>query len=265
MGNEITAAQQGALSAIKGATAGLRRASATAPRGEGGGFMRFGKDGIWSFGQENKEIDGENDFAIVNVASFKEGYVCWSNHDPSTKKKNEKLGEVMQPIANPVDMDTLDDHGWPWARQQSVQVKFCDGQYEGQQVIFNTSSQGGLEMLGNIIDAILERVDADNPYCFPIIAFDHTHYIHKQYGKTYKPVWTIEGWADGNGNEEGAGAPVEEETKQVEAPKEEPKVEDEKPRSRRRSAEPEPEEKSEAVADAEDEGDAKPVSRRRRR
>ena len=231
--------------------------------------MRFGKDGKWSFGRENKEVDSDNDYAVLNTLSFKEGYVCWEdNGDDGTA--NKKLGEVMAPVSEVINPDELEDHGFDWKRQQSIQMKFIEGAYAGTQTVYSPSSQGGLEALGEVVEMMVARVAAENPYFCPICAFDHTSYKHPKYGKTYKPVLDIVGWADVEGNEdpEGADAPA---PKKVEKPEKEEAGKPAAPRSRKKpepEPEPEPEldEAPEAPVEEEaDEQDAKPVTRRRRR
>jgi hypothetical protein len=179
---------------------GLRRVVNTAPAAAGGEFMRFGKDGRWEFGKEGKSVDF-NDCAILNILSLKEGYVCWTDND-DVGKANEKLGELMRPVNQLVEKSELEDHGYEWARQQSIQLKFCDGAHTGTQTIYAPSSQGGLEILGFVIDLVLSRVEEGTPYFFPVVSFDSTHYAHKKWGKTYKPVLDIVGWADADGNED---------------------------------------------------------------
>lgn len=271
MANEVvTKEQQSALATAGAMLGGLRRVSRTAPRAVGGDFMRFGKDGKWSFGRENKEVDTDNDYAVLNVLAMKEGYVCWEDNGEEGTA-NKKLGEVMAPVNDPIDVNELEDHGFDWKRQQSIQMKFIEGAYEGTQTVYAPSSQGGLEALGSVIERVNERIEQENPYFFPICAFDQTWYKHPKWGKTYKPVIDIVGWADVEGNEDPEGGNEEPAPKKVDKPK---KADKPKPAARsRKKAEPEPEEEPEVdeteeetpVEEEAEEQDAKPVSRRRRR
>lgn len=201
MSTEITLAQQSALAAAQGMLGGLTRLVARAPSG-GSEFLKFGKDGIWTFGQQAKQVDPENDFALVNVLSVKEGFVCWTNFDAKLKKKNEKKGEVMVPAGQVINQDNLEDHGWEWKAQQAFDLKFLEGGHVGAQTRYVTSSQGGLEAAGALLDAVIVRVQSGTPFFFPIIALAQDSYIHASWGKTYKPVFEIVGWADTEGNED---------------------------------------------------------------
>lgn len=268
MANEVatmTEQQLAAVEAAKSMMGGLRRVQRTAPRASGGDFMRFGKDGLWSFGRENKSVDTDVDYALLNILSLKEGYVCWEDND-GDNAKNKKLGEEMAPVNQPIALDDLPDHGFPWNRQQSIQIKFLEGTYKGTQTVYAPSSQGGLEALGAVVDLVLERMAAETPFFFPIVALDKTHYMHPKWGKTYKPVIDIVGWADVDGNEDGAfEAPPKKEPEPAPKPAAKP--------ARRVAAAPKPEPTPEPTPEPEREevlepveaatNDAQPVRRRR--
>lgn len=238
--------------------------------------MRFGKDGKWSFGRENKELDEENDFAVLNILSLKEGYVCWEDNDDDAA--NKKLGEQMAPVNQPINPEELPDHGFPWERQQSIQMKFCEGAYEGTQTVYSPSSQGGLEVLGAVVDMVLARIEKGTPYFFPVVGFSNSSYIHKKWGKTYKPVIDIVGWADAEGNEDPDFVLTDEpepKPKPKPAASRRAKAADKpkapkRPKKEEPEPEPEPEEEpEEPETDGDDtpaeEQDAQPVTRRRRR
>lgn len=255
MGNDIAVAQASALEAAQKMLGGLRKTVQDAPSG-GGAYLSFGKDGQWAFGTDRKVVDPENDIAILNVLGVQAGYVCWSDYPKEEKKKNTKLGERMAPVTQPIDPSTLPETGWEWRAQQGGEFKFVEGAHTGTQVKFVTSSQGGIERFAALIDAVTERISQGTPYFFPLVALDGDHYIHPSWGKTYKPLFDIVGWADVNGNEEPeGGAPaIENQTKAAPAKVKEPEPEPE--------PEPAPEPVAEEAAEA---ASDEPQPRRRRR
>lgn len=257
MANDIALAQKNAMAAAQQMLGGLQRTVQNAPTG-GGDYLRFGKDGVWTFGTSQKMVDPQNDIALLNVLSVQAGYVCWTDYPKDQKKKNEKLGERMAPVHQPIDVSTLPDHGWEWRAQQGAEFKFIEGAHTGTQVKFVTSSQGGLERFAAMIAAVTERVASGDAYFFPLIAFDGDFYNHPSYGRTYKPLFEIVGWADVNGNEEPEGGAPAIEEKPTPTPEPEP-VKEVEPVAEEKA--PEPAEATEQEEPASDE----PQPRRRRR
>lgn len=242
MGNEVgmPAPDLGAL------TKGLKRTKATMPSFGGKPYAKFGKDGEWTIGKGSDAANGDR--VLLNVHSLKSGFVCWTNYDPKERRKNEKLGEEMvSALQGSVDPSTLTDHGWEWKAQQSIEGREMSG--DMRDFVYTTSSMGGLEALDGVLDAVLARVEeGEAAYVYPVVELLDDHYEHPQWGKTYKPVLKIVGWADMDGNYEGAEKP-----KQVtKAPEKE--AEDNGPA-------PEPED----APEPEEQDDEAPVRRRRRR
>lgn len=224
MSTALTEAQSRALAGLNpGLLAGLKRTVENAPpRGEGS-YLSFGKDGLWSFGAENNEITDEDRF-LIDIESLATGFVCWTDYTKEEllrKKKNEKLGVKMLLISQgEVDYDTLPDHGWEWRRQVGFRGRFMNDPYAGKAAIFESSSGGGDDAFAAITSAIMQKLQADiaagvDPSelaLYPVVKFANTSYIHKTYGKTYKPVFDIVGWATKDGRIAGLA---------LEAPKEE--------------------------------------------
>ena len=218
MGNEVgmPAPDLGAL------TKGLKRTKATMPSFGGKPYAKFGKDGEWTIGKGGDAANGER--VLLNIHSLKSGFVCWTNYDAKERRKNEKLGEVMvSALQGSVDPSTLEDHGWEWKPQQQIEGREMTG--DRRDFIYVTSSMGGLEALDGVLDAVLERVEeGEAAYVYPVVELQDDWYEHPQWGKTYKPVLAIVGWADMDGNYEGAEKPKRV-TKQPD-PEPEPEQED---------------------------------------
>lgn len=248
MGNEVGTPVQG-LGALM---AGARKTKAALPSFGGKGYLKFGKDGEWTLGQNGDAVNDEE--VLFNINSYETGFVCWTNYPDGDKRKNEKMGEVMQPVAQgPVDVSNLPDYGWTWKPQLAINGRFVGGDKAEFQHV--TSSMGGLEWLDSIFNLVLERIeDGERVYVFPIVELQADSYQHSKYGKIYKPSFEVTGWADVEGNIE--GEPVAE----LDAPKKDKK----KKKDKKAKAVAQPEVSDEPSEDDGEDDDA-PLVRRRRR
>lgn len=224
--NAMTEAQTRALAGVSSAFVnGLRRTVESQPQRGEGAYLSFGKDGLWAFGAENNEIDDDDRF-LLDIETLATGFVCWTNYSKeelAKKKKNEKLGTRMLLISQgEVDPATLPDHGWEWRRQVGFRGRFLNDPYAGKAAVFESSSGGGDDAFSAVTAAIMQKLQSDiasgvdpaDLAIYPVIRFAHTYYMHKTYGKVYKPVFDIVGWADKDGRI--AGLQSAEEPKQIE-------------------------------------------------
>lgn len=217
MTTAVANAATNGLAVLSSIRTGLAQVRATIPASNGGqALLRMLKDGSWVMGREDNEVKPGTE-AIVNPLSFQSGYSCWTNRQPG-QGKNENLGEEMWGIgASMPPVSSLPQHHDPrtqelcsWRSQMSVEMKIIDGPFSGQQVMYKASSVGGTRALGDMLDAIMARIDSGTEYACPIIAIQSDHYNHNSYGKTYTPDLSIVGWANMRGEEDGE-APAREE------------------------------------------------------
>jgi len=260
--NISTTAAGGAVGALKNLKAGLQNVhTSTKPKG-GEPILRLGRDGLWIFGADNTEVEDGSTWA-VNPLSLQHGFICWKVIPEGSKESPELLGEEMVSMfsAKP-DKLSLSDYGHPWADCLSFNLLCLDGEDKGEQVLYKTSSTGGLRATREFIAALMAQLDKDESKPVPVIELKSDHYKHKTYGKTYFPVFDIvEFVAMDQAPEAGGGEPAQaEEPKQAEPPQ----------ATRRRAAapEPEPETEDQEEAQAEDQPaqqQAEGGERRRRR
>lgn len=194
-------------------------------------LLRLLKDGQWVMGREDNGIaDGTE--ALINPLSFLAGYSCWTDRKPN-EGKNEILGEEMWGLNKMrPDVSTLPQHHDPrtqalcqWKELMSVDVKFLEGKYEGQQAVYKVSSVGGKRALSELLDAIMLQIDRGSDFVIPVVTVSSDSYQHASYGRTYVPKLTIVGWFNNDGDEIGVdGEPAKQVELKVE-PKAEPKVE----------------------------------------
>lgn len=250
------AANSMGLQALQSLRSGLMTVRQQIPTSVGGTpLLRMGKDGQWMVGREDTTIPHGTE-ALVNPLALQHGYSCWTNRKPG-QGKNELMGQEMWSIREPkAPVSTLPQHHdartqdlCEWKDAMSVELRFIDGPMPGQQVLFNTTSVGGLRMMDNLLGEIMDKIDTGSEYVFPWIQLGADSYQHSQYGKTYIPLFTIVTWADMQGNEEPSGDQVP--LAKAAAPAPQP--------ASAPAPQPEPAQAAAAVA-----ADASPVGRRRR-
>lgn len=257
-GTEVATA---AVTGLAGIAKGLKRTRRRSPAGGGAvEYLRMSKSGKWTSGKA-KTPRGD-DTAIFNIASLQAGYSCWTDYPASEKKKNKLVAEKMKlSVEGEINMDDLPDVGeWDWKFQQAISGTFID---DKKPFSYSTTSQGGLDALDVVLEAIDARIDdGEEVFLFPMVQFDHDTYDHDSWGETFVPIFEVVGWADMDGVPEDA---VEEEAepepkkvtkkKAVKKPEPEPEPEEE---------EEEPEQDEEPEEEAEEEPEEAPVRRRRR-
>jgi len=160
-------------------------------------FMKMGKDGLWSYGAEDIQVEDESHWA-VNPASFKTGYIAWQQGNTS----NGPVGEEMVAITDdPIQVNDLPDVNAPWTQQVGFQLACVNGQDKGEQAVFKTSSKGGRGAFSDFIQQVMTHYKA-NPNTdkiVPIVALATESYTHKEYGKIYKPLFSIVEWGTMDG------------------------------------------------------------------
>ena len=211
MSNAVTKPASSGLAALASLRSGLAQVRTQIPASVGGQpLLRLLKDGQWVMGSEDSAIANGTE-VMVNPMSFQSGYSCWTNR-AAGQGKNELLGEemwgigAMKPMAHdmPTHHDPRSQERCVWKDCLSVDMKLLEGPYEGQQVLYKTTSVGGVRVMTALLDAIMAKLDTGSEYICPVVAVSSDSYNHNSYGRTYIPVLQIVGWASMEGVEEGA-------------------------------------------------------------
>lgn len=178
-------------------------------------FLRMEKDGVWVYGADDTQVEEGSRWA-VNPFSLEHGYACWTRHPESERKKNELLGERMVPMnTKKPDKTTLPQYAFDWTDQYSFKLRCTNGADEGQEVLFKTTSVGGTNAVNALIAAIMKQLDLDAGHPVPVLDLSNDSYNHKDWGKTYIPVFNVMSWATMEGE---AAAPAAAPAAQAEAP-----------------------------------------------
>jgi hypothetical protein len=158
-------------------------------------MLQFKRDGsgTWLYGQRRTAVEDGSSWA-VNPKTFKYGYICFDNAN--------KPAERLVPVSLPMPLITeLPDTGFKWQEQWAVNMKCVDGADAGTEVVFKSSTDGGVKAVAGLIEAVRDRLNGsqhgDN--VVPIVRLEKDSYLHPQFGKVWVPLLTIVDWMSLNG------------------------------------------------------------------
>lgn len=195
-------------------------------------YLKFTKAGEWTYGAEEVEVE-EGSVWAINPHSIHMGFIAWSD--------NKVAGEEMRPFTDDaIVASQLPDVGAPWDTQLAFQLACMSGEDKGTQVLFKTTSKGGLKCMNEYINELMERI-TKNPSEEDIVAvveLDASFYKHKKYGKIYTPHFKVDSWVsmeeDDFSDTPAADTEAEEEPEEEQVEDAEVVEEKEAPRKRRR-------------------------------
>ena len=178
----------------------LRAVNVADPTG-GTVILKMDKTGHWVFGADQTEVEDGATWAI-NPFSFVHGYIAWGD--------GEVLGEKMVPVSSPLPEMDVSPAGAKrgWEIQIGMSLKCLDGEDEGMEARYATTSVGGKRSVQALVLAIAAQVDADQSKPVPVVVLKKEHYQHKSYGRIFSPLFDIQKWIGMDGAVEEA---VEEE------------------------------------------------------
>ena len=104
-------------------------------------------------GQKKTVVEDGSRWAI-NPTTFKRGYICFGT-------ANKVIGEQILPVSQPMpDVTTLPDKGgFEWQEQWSVNMKCLSGADAGIEVVFKTTTVGGIQAVAGLIETIRDRLN----------------------------------------------------------------------------------------------------------
>ena len=164
----------------------LRAVNVADPTG-GTVILKMDKTGHWVFGADQTEVEDGSTWAI-NPFSFVHGYIAWGD--------GEVLGEKMVPVSSPLPEMDVSPAGAKrgWEIQIGMSLKCLDGEDEGMEARYATTSVGGKRAVQALVLAIAAQVEADQNKPVPIVVLKKEHYQHKSYGRIFSPVFDIQKW-----------------------------------------------------------------------
>jgi hypothetical protein len=163
------------------------------------------KTGHWVFGADQTEVQEGSTWAI-NPFSFIHGFIAWG--------EGEVLGEKMVPVSTPLpEMDAPPPGAKRgWETQVGMSLKCLDGDDEGLECRFSTTSVGGKRAVSALAVAIATQVDTDQTKPVAVVKLKKEHYQHKSYGRIFTPVFEVVKWIgmDGGASAAEPELPLEE-------------------------------------------------------
>ena len=195
--------------------------------------IKMEKSGDWVFGSDENEVEPESTWAI-DPESLVRGFIAWGTK--ATGTANQVLGEEMElATAAPILKSSLHDVVTKWGTQIGFTLKCLDGEHEGIVAKYKASSKGALKAYKKLVDAIVTRAQASEADLIPVVVLDSEFYKHKEFGKIFNPILTIEDWTNMGELSELEEAEDEPEVEAVVEPEPTPEPEPEvKPKRRRR-------------------------------
>ncbi len=200
--SNITAFGGANLPSVASLSSALR--SIQADVGPGGTvILKMDKTGHWVFGADQTEVEDDSRWA-VNPFSFVHGYIAWGNGDV--------LGEKLVPVAEPLpEMEPAPAGAQRgWEMQVGMMLACTNGEDEGMQARFTTTSVGGKRAVQALAVAIADQVDKDQSKPVPVVRLKKEHYQHKTYGRIFTPVFEIVDWVSMDADTVNVEEPVEE-------------------------------------------------------
>ena len=199
MSNIATFSQAGLPSVTSLATA-LR--SVANEVGDSGGIviLKMDKTGAWVFGADQTEVE-ENSTWAINPFSFVHGYIAWAGD--KTPAAGTVLGEKMVPVSQPLpEVGPVPEHATlGWQTQIGFSVKCLNGEDEGMEARFSTTSVGGKRAVTKLAVDLAEQVEKDQSKPVAVVMLGKDHYTHKSYGRIYTPSFDIQKWIGLDGPE----------------------------------------------------------------
>jgi hypothetical protein len=236
MSNTPAPAAGNALAALGNLKAGLTNVVTSAPiTGGGDPILRLQTDGNWCFGPDNEEFEPETIWAI-NPLTVRHGIVCWKVRPNGSREKPERYGIHLVPMtATKPDKATKQafdkegnevNHGQhPWVDVIGVDmVCVSDGDYKDEQVIYEPSSNGGIDVLKDYINKhLIPQIDKGKGEVVALVKLRSDFYNNKNTGgKTYFPIFEYVDWVTMDTDMVPASEPVEETTVEEPANKNSP-------------------------------------------
>jgi hypothetical protein len=118
------------------------------------------------------------------------GFICFSD---ANKVVGERLVSINQPKP---DVTQLPDTGFKWNEQWGVSMKCIDGADADVEVVFKSTTLGGIKAIAELINKVRDRLNGGQHggKVAPIVQCEKDCYPHSQYGRVWEPVMTIVDW-----------------------------------------------------------------------
>jgi hypothetical protein len=165
-----------------------------------GQLLKFTK-GEWVAGKEGEEIPLGTRL-VVNMDSMLVGWIKWTDNRP----EQQVMGKVLDHYRVPrrPELGDLDEAAWeldsrgdprdPWQEASYLLLKKPGARYSKDTAFTFSGSSLGAKQAGRDLCTMYgeHRIKHDDE--FPIVKLDRDFYMHKEFGKTWKPMFVLAGW-----------------------------------------------------------------------
>lgn len=168
-------------------------------------IIKMDKTGHWVYGADQTLIDPDGRWA-VNPASFVKGFIAWGDGEVlaeqmfSAYDRNAPTRDEIP--AAPVGAKR------GWEQQLGLSMKCLNGDDEGVEGRFATTSAGGKRSVAELATTVGKRIKAQMPDTVAVCKLGSSTYQHKTYGRIFVPVFEILEWITMDG-EPAVGEPAE--------------------------------------------------------
>lgn len=172
---------------------GIRVSRAQTPIASTEPLLRFLKDGRWVFSQADDEIQ-PGAILAAHPMFIQHGYVCWERKPEGSSGPNQILDEKMVPIFEDKPAIPGPINGSPCKDQRTMLMVVTNGDDKGTQLLFKTSSYGGLQCVDDFLAELEKQLATDPSKPVALLQLYKDGYKHKQHGWIATPHFKVVGW-----------------------------------------------------------------------
>ena len=160
-------------------------------------YLKFTKTGNWVFGRDDNEVDPE-ELIAVNPTSFTIGWKGWNNGTPVSGPIVPIKQRKTLPKEDELEVLPAGEmNGWSKVLGVSLQ-----SMADGTPLQYDATSYHGKEAVTKLMKEIGLGLKEHAEAPVALVKLTGDKYKHKTYGSdVHYPVFTIVGWADGEGKE----------------------------------------------------------------
>lgn len=153
-------------------------------------YLKLTKAGEWVHGADDNEV-AENSVFAVSTDSFFMGFQAWEDG----VLEGEETALFTE---HPILRGDLPDVGADWKSLLGFQLVCVDGDDKGLQLLYKTTSKGGIKEVNNLMKSIVAHVKSGKHEgkMIPEIELLTDKYKHKKYGTIYTPILEIVDWLE---------------------------------------------------------------------
>lgn len=174
---------------------------------DGRDILKLTAEGMWTFGQDNAEVDEQEDVFVINPESFREGYVAFDDKNNLAVTLDDKDADFLWQIGSaPAIEDHEEDNPLDqpkssraprieYRHQLAIDLVCIEGPNKGAQLVYKCTSQGGRKMLGKLAGEIARRKERGDEDYVPAVSLWADDYWSRKWGRTiWNPQAEILDW-----------------------------------------------------------------------